>query len=239
MSNEVRVAPIESVDDFAQAYHCVSEAFGRQTSDGVWLPLNPNWDTPAGQAEGAGKLAQRWRSVSMNKSGSPNTIFLKASLQDAQNSNKETIVGLAIWQQLSMVSGWGDAPTSDLGSHLGIDAVDERFARQMFASLWKRRIDYAKEKASQHPPAIFVLDMAAVHPNFQRRGIAGKLVLWGLEEAKRRGHLECTTEASVMGRSVYARLGFRPEGEVEFVVDEEFRDRPKPPNVFMRTGREH
>ena len=91
-------------------------------------------------------------------------------------------------------------------------AVKKRFAAQMFRSLWKRRIAYAKEKKSANPPAIFVLDICAVDPEFQRRGIAGKLVEWGLEEAKRRGGLECTTEGSSMGRGVYVRLGFKDEG---------------------------
>lgn len=75
-------------------------------------------------------------------------------------------------------------------------------------------------------------------PEFQRRGIAGKLVAWGLEEAERRGGLECTTEASPMGRVVYGRLGFGAEGSGEdlvYVVDDEFKDRDKPEILFMRT----
>ena len=40
-----------------------------------------------------------------------------------------------------------------------------------------------------------------------------------------------------MGRRVYAKLGFQQEGgEIPYVVDEEFRQRDMPSNVFMRTG---
>ncbi len=61
---------------------------------------------------------------------------------------------------------------------------------------------------------------------------------WGLEEARRRGNLEAVTEASVMGRRAYERLGFRPQAEIVYEVDEEFRDRDRPSNLFMRTGEE-
>ncbi|KAH7113250.1 putative GNAT family acetyltransferase [Dendryphion nanum] len=240
MSSELRIEPVTSADDFEQAFYCVSEAFGRQAKDSVWIVVNPGWDTPEGQKEGAAKLVKRWENVTKNRDGKPNTIFLKATLPVERNGKSEwRIVGLAVWQQASFVEGYGDPPTDDLGSGLdGLEPDEKRFAAQMFRSLWKRRIAYATEKKSADPPAIFVLDMCAVDPTFQRRGIAGKLAEWGLEEAKRRGELECTTEGSSMGRAVYERLGFKNEGvgDIEYVVDEEFKSRDKPPNVFLRTG---
>ena len=40
-----------------------------------------------------------------------------------------------------------------------------------------------------------------------------------------------------MGRHVYEKLGFHQEGgEVEYDVAEEFKNRPLPSNIFMRTG---
>lgn len=116
---------------------------------------------------------------------------------------------------------------------------NQRFAEQMFRSLWKRRIEYMKEVAEsgRTPPAIFTLDCCAVDPRFQRRGIAGKLVEAGLAEAKRRNDLECTTEGSAMGRSVYRKLGFKDEGhgDIVYEVEDEFQSWDKPPNVFLRT----
>ncbi|KLU91281.1 hypothetical protein MAPG_09802 [Magnaporthiopsis poae ATCC 64411] len=67
-------------------------------------------------------------------------------------------------------------------------------------------------------------------------GLARALVQWGLDEAQRRGGIECITEASSMGRKVYLQMGFRQEGgEMAYLVDDEFKDRKLPSNVFLRT----
>ncbi|KAF2686781.1 putative GNAT family acetyltransferase [Lentithecium fluviatile CBS 122367] len=234
------VEPIGCPGDFPQIIHCISEAFGRQARDAVWMVMNPAWDTPQGQKDGAAQLLRRWQSTNLNKGGQPNTVFLKATLPDPKHQTKPKTVGMAIWQQASFADGYGDPPSTDPGDGLNaLDPTEARFASQMFRSLWRRRVEVAKEKANNTPPAIFVLDMCCVHPDFQRRGIAAKLVQWGLDEAKRRGNLECTTEASSMGRGAYVKLGFQPEGDgadIIYEVDDEFLSRDKPPNVFLRTG---
>lgn len=239
MSVNVLVQPVDSPDDFTQIYHCISEAFGRQIKDSIWTAMNLNWDSSKGQREGASKLVQRWKSATKNKDGQPNTVILKATLPDPQDGFKLKIVGVAIWTQASFVDGYGDPPTDSPADLAALTPTERRFASQMYRSLWKRRVSLAREKAkSSEPPALFTLDTCAVHPAFQRRGIAAKLVAWGLEEAKRRGGLECTTEASPMGRVVYKRLGFGAEGTGEdlvYEVDEEFRSRDKPEILFMRT----
>lgn len=237
---DLQITPITNPTDLPQAFHIISEAFGRQAKDAVWLVLNPTWDTPSGQNHGTAKLTKKLENITKNKDGKPNTILLKATLPDENNGGIERrIVGFAIWQQASFVDGHGDPPSDDLGSSLdGLEEGEKRFAQQMFRSLWQRRIAYAREKEGTVSPAIFVLDMCVVDPGFQRRGIAGKLVEWGLAEAKARGGLECTTEGSSMGREVYRRLGFKDEGvgDIVYEVEEEFRARDKPPNVFLRTG---
>ncbi|KAF2452148.1 putative GNAT family acetyltransferase [Karstenula rhodostoma CBS 690.94] len=238
-NTNITIEPVSSAEDFTQVFHCVSEAFGRQAKDATWIATSPGWDTPEGQKKGADQLVKRWQNVKTNKDGKPNTIFLKATLPDPADASKQRIAGMAIWQQASFVDGYGDPPTDDMSELLQtLDPTEARFAGQMFKSLWKRRIAYAKEKASADPPAIFVLDLCAVDPDFQRRGIAQKLVQWGLDEAKRRGDLECTTEASSMGRGAYQKLGFQPEGtgDIVYEVDAEFASRDKPPNLFLRTG---
>ncbi|KAF1995059.1 hypothetical protein P154DRAFT_359261 [Amniculicola lignicola CBS 123094] len=238
-NSKVTIAPVASEEDFAQGFYSVCEAFGRQIRDAVWIILYPEWDTPAGQEKGTAGFVKRWKNTTINKHGDPNTIFLKATVTN--DKGEKRIVGMATWQQASVVEGWGDVPSEDLGDSVdGLDEKEKRFSNQALRSLWKRRVEYTKDKAVTDPesPAIFVLDMCAVDPAFQRRGIAGKLVEYGLEEAKRRC-LEATTEASVMGRMVYQKLGFKAEGDgkdIEFVVDEEFKGRALPPNLFMRTG---
>lgn len=240
-TEEVLVSPVESEHDLIQANYCVSEAFGRQTKDAIWMIMNPGWDTAEGQLENAHKLINRWKSTTLNKDGRPNTFFLKATVPDPETQNQRRVVGLAIWLQLSHVEGYGDPFTGDMTEILqSVGETERRFASQMFRSLWKRRIEYLRQvsESDRNPPAIFTLDLCAVDPAFQRRGIAAKLVQAGLEEAKNRGNLECTTEGSAMGRGVYTRLGFKDEGvgDIVFEVDDEFRTRDKPPNVFLRTG---
>jgi GNAT superfamily N-acetyltransferase len=238
MSINVLVQPVDSPDDFTQIYHCISEAFGRQIKDSIWIAMNSNWNSSEGQREGASKLLERWQSATENKEGHPNTVILKATLPDPQDGFKLKIVGAAIWTQASFVDGYGDPPTDSPADLAALTPTERRFASQMYRSLWKRRVSLAREKAKSDSLAMFTLDTCAVDPAFQRRGVAGKLVAWGLEEAKRRGGLECTTEASPMGRVVYKRLGFGAEGAGEdlvYEVDEEFRNRDKPEILFMRT----
>ena len=236
----VRVEVVTDPEDFRQIHYCVSESFGRQARDALWLTLNPEWETPQKQQEGAAKLVKRWESTTTNMEGQPNTVFLKATLPDPQDSTKRKIVGMAIWAQASFVKGYGDPPLEDFGETLGyLDPSDARFVNQAFRSMWRRRVELTREKAESDPPAIFALDMCGVDPNFQRRGIAAKLVQWGLDEAKRRGNLECATEASSMGRGAYVKLGFKPEGDgadIVYELDEEFKGRDIPPNLFLRTG---
>ncbi|KAF2657268.1 hypothetical protein K491DRAFT_655166 [Lophiostoma macrostomum CBS 122681] len=233
------VEPIKDSNDFPQAFRCANEAFARQAKDAIWKGLNPGWDTEKGAQEGANRFRKRWESITTNRDRKPNTIFLKATLPVTEEDPSERqIVGLAIWQQASIVDGYGDPPADDPVADLGdIDPTEKRFASQMFKSLTKRRTEVVKEKAKSTPPAIFVLDLCAVDPAFQRRGIAGKLVQWGLDQAQRRS-LEATTEASSMGRGVYEKLGLWRESEkdIEYEVDEEFKGRVLPSNVFLRTG---
>ncbi|KAI4639653.1 hypothetical protein J4E93_009007 [Alternaria ventricosa] len=239
-NNDVIVSPCETERDFRQAQHCLSEAFGHQAKDALWQLMTPGWDTEEGQAKQAQILMKRWQSTTTNKDGQPNALYLKATVPDPDNQGERRVAGIAIWKQLSFVEGYGDPFYCDMEEALtDYDDQKRRFATQMFNSLWKRRIAYMREveKSGRNPPAIFTLDCCAVDPAYQRRGIAAKLVEIGLEEAKKRGNLECTTEGSTMGRPVYRRLGFKDEGtgDISWEVDAEFETWDKPPNVFLRT----
>ncbi|EOA90525.1 uncharacterized protein SETTUDRAFT_175543 [Exserohilum turcica Et28A] len=235
-NDDVVVSPFETEKDFRQALDCLAEAFGHQVKDAVWRLMNPGWDTEEGKAKLALDMMESWKSTTTNKDGQLNALYLKATLPDPEQPSERRVVGIAVWKQLSFVEGYGDAFTGDMSATTSqLDEKNQRFATQMFNSLWKRRIEYMHEvKASgRTPPAIFVLDVCAVDPAFQRRGIAAKLVEAGLADAKNRGDLECTTEGSSMGRAVYQRLGFKDEGtgDIVFEVDDEFKTWDKPPNV--------
>lgn len=250
----LEISVIQDAADFTGAYEACARAFGEQIHDALWIALSPGWDTPEGRAAGAARMAERWRTTTTDREGRPNTIFLKATLpSDPDQPGSRRVVGTAVWAQLSTVEGYGNPPSAELGTPedvRGTYAGDERAARlasQAWASLVARRIDAVRAKAEtggggggaeSRPPALFVLDLCAVDPGFQRRGIALALVRWGLEEAARRGGLEAATEASVMGRHVYQKLGFNPVAEIEYHVDEELLDgKVFPSNLFMRTGK--
>ncbi|OQE27098.1 hypothetical protein PENFLA_c006G05391 [Penicillium flavigenum] len=238
----LRVDIIHQPEDIIQAFDCVCEAFGHQVQDGIWIAMNPGWDTPQGRSYGAERMVARWRHRTNDKDGLPNTIFLKATLPCPRFEDRRTIVGFGIWMQASSVEGHGDPPVEDLANSMDLNALypdnepERRYLCQIVSSLHRRRTEVIKQKATAVPPAVLILDMCAVDPAHQRKGIARELVQWGLDEARRRGNLEAITEASSMGRHVYGQMGFQADGsEIEYVVDDEFASRPKPPNLFMRT----
>lgn len=234
---DLRIEVIDNPKDLEAAYELPCLCFGEQTKDGVWMHFNPGWDTSEGKAAAVERLYQRFSKVTKDKEGRPNTIFLKASVQAGPNGQNE-IVGYAIWCQLSMVEGYGDRPSffEDAESIYPGNTKEQRYAIQLDRSVFALRREAVKEKESASPPALFVLDLCVVKPEFQGRGIAKKLVQWGLDEAQRRGRLECAMEASVMGRHVYSKLGFQNMGQIQFVVDEEFVSRERPDHIWMRTG---
>ncbi|KGO48203.1 Acyl-CoA N-acyltransferase [Penicillium expansum] len=238
----LRIDIIHQPEDIIQAFGCVCEAFGRQVQDGIWIAMNPGWDTPQGRAFGAERMVARWRHKKNDKNGLPNTIFLKATLPCPQVEERRIIVGFCIWVQASSVEGHGDPPVGDIAHSMGLNALypdsepEQRYLCQTISSLHRRRNEVIKQKAIAAPPAVMILDMCAVDPAHQRKGIARGLVQWGIDEAQRRGGLEAITEASSMGRHVYGQMGFQADGpEIEYVVDDEFASRRNPPNLFMRT----
>ncbi|KAJ5370712.1 uncharacterized protein N7496_006804 [Penicillium cataractarum] len=238
----LRIELINQPDDFYHAFDPIANAFGHQAQDGLWIAMNPGWDTLEGKAASAARMVSRWRATTKDDHGNPDVIFLKATLPNP-NQGDRVIAGIAIWVQASAVQGHGDPPMENLKESLEVETLfpenepEQRYVCQAIRSFHKRRNQVIKEKATEAIPAVMILDMCTVDPAYQRKGIATALVQWGLDEAKRRGIPECITEASVMGRHVYAKLGFKPEGpEIEYTVDPEFVDRPRPRNLFMRTG---
>ncbi|KAI1393983.1 uncharacterized protein F4822DRAFT_32898 [Hypoxylon trugodes] len=240
---EIRIEVIDRAEDVVAGFDCMCNAFGHQTRDTLWIDLNPGWDKPGpeGRARGAQLLVDSWRNITRDINGNDNTIFLKATLPNQQG--ERVVAGIAIWMQLSMVEGRGVKPSDDLRESKDLDVFypnnepEQRYLCQVYRSFVKRRIEVVKEKESSQQPSLMHLRSCAVDPAYQRRGIALRLVQWGLDEAKRRGGLEAITEASSMGRHVYQRLGFYGEGpDMEYLVDSEFESRDRPPNLFMRTG---
>lgn len=237
---DLQIELVTDAQDIVDGFDCICSTFGRQTHDGIWIAMNPGWDTPSGATQGAARMVDRWRAATRDRNGDANTMFLKATLPREEGGR--AIVGMAIWLQASAVDGHGDRPAEDLREVMDLESLypgnpdEQRYLCQLDHSLHRRRIEVVKEKATHSPSSAMVLDLCVVDPAFQGRGIAKELVRWGLKEAERRGGLEAITEASSMGRHVYGKLGFQQDGpEIEYVVDAKFADRDTPSNIFMRT----
>ena len=240
--SDVHVEPVIKADDIARCFEIAAAAFGTQTADKNWMAFNPGWDTPEGKMEGISRMKSRWSTATVDKAGNLNTVILKATVPDPDKG--EAIAGMAIWLQGSVVPGHGDAPEPDLAKAMDLNALypgnaaAHKYLCQIDKALTTQRGDAVREAASLSLPAVLILDICAVDPAFQRRGIAPKLVQWGLDEAVRRGGLEVVTESTMAGRKMYSRLGFKEDGpETEYHFDGEFKDRVHPYNIFMRTGR--
>lgn len=241
---DVRILLVESPADFEQVFAVEAAAFARQSQDGLWMTLHPGWDDPAVVPSFVRNRVLRWQNTTSDAQGRPNALFLKAVVSEPVQGSTEKIdkiVGTATWVQNSADPGFGDRPLTIEGHQKIFNMAfpeDEdlaRFLAQALGGMQAFRRQVAEEKSGSAQPNWFVLDVCAVHPDYQGRGIAGKLVQWGLDEAERRGGLECTTEASAMGRRVYERLGFAIGPEIDYGVDDEFKDKPLPSNVIMRT----
>ncbi len=237
---QIQVA--KTADEAAEAFGPMCEAFGLQTQDTIFIGTCPGWDTPLGRQKGAERLGARFTKATTNLAGKPNTVFLLATVADPA-SGARVVAGMAVWEQCSSVPSHGDFPTEDEGADMGIadiypdDVVQQKYWTAIMSAMHKQRWEVARSKAgTESPPAIMALDICAVDPRFQGHGIGKKLVEWGLEEAKARGDLEAVTEASVMGRRVYLKLGFEQEGgDIEYNVDASLSSLPLPSNVFLRT----
>ncbi|KAJ5691529.1 hypothetical protein N7488_012264 [Penicillium malachiteum] len=239
----IHVEPVTNPEDLDRFFDICALAFGHQVHDGVWCAMNPGWDTSQGCKKASARLAARMSSITKDRNGNPNTIFLKAVLKQ-DSEVEDQLVGVAIWNQASTVSGYGETPVADIGSSVDLESLypsnprEQRYLQQVDRSLRRRRLEVIEEIATSCSPAVMVLELCVVDPAFQRLGIASRLVEWGLREAEGRGSLEAVLEGSAMGRHLYKQLGFYQDGEeFQYEVDEEFRDRDQPSNVFMRTGR--
>ena len=99
----------------------------------------------------------------------------------------------------------------------------------------KRYLEFKEEKEKvrkqyySHVEDNWVLEILAIHPNAQRKGIGHKLMDWGIKQADEFGE-EVFLEATEVGVGLYKKYGFdeitvlsigseeREGGKVEFVI---------------------
>jgi GNAT superfamily N-acetyltransferase len=98
------------------------------------------------------------------------------------------------------------------------EELDEMFKMPTtFPDTWNPIFQYlndSRRDTMERRPYYF-LSILATHPNHHRKGAGAKLVKWGTDLADEQG-IECYLEASIEGRPLYERLGFRVVKEMSF-----------------------
>jgi len=183
-------------------------SLGFQTNEpflNAWYP--EHW-TPKGRKEGAIRFAEI-------RNTDPYTVFLKAVDEDTG-----AIVGMAKWNIYDGSMPDFDNPP-DPGNHWSSDE-DKQYALHLGAMFVEDRIAAIK-KSGGH---LVSLDLLAVVPQFQRKGVGDVLVKWGTKKADELD-VEAVVEASVFGKGLYVKNGFVFLKDVELRVPEKWEGLPK------------
>ncbi|KAJ4288591.1 hypothetical protein N0V90_011828 [Kalmusia sp. IMI 367209] len=218
-SDKVHIAALQD-SDIPTAFSMMSQSFGHDAPfiNAYFI----SHDTPAGQAQGAKRLLA-W------KQSAPESTFLKAVLtQDGE----EIIIGLAIWTHMV------EAPPQTLEATEGADEVKEYWPdeqdREWMKILWSEYVKPRTEAVkSAGEKGVYVLELLAVHPSYQRLGAGAALVKWGVAAADEKG-LGAVIESTDAGRLLYEKCGLKCEIEqMEFNVGEGFKGKKTPKLSFM------
>ncbi|KAI0401787.1 hypothetical protein F4802DRAFT_609096 [Xylaria palmicola] len=208
-------------EDIPTCFKILSESFGHDAPfvDSYF----PNHDTLPGQVQGANRLSA-WKRTT------PESVFLKAvTSADGEATEKERIVGLAIWTHMK------DIPSEELEAvekahEVWPDVNDRRF----MARLWR---DYVQPRTrairDSRGRGVYVLELLAIHPDYQGLGAGTALVTWGTKAADEL-RVTAVVESTPAGRRVYEKCGLRADiEEMVFDANGEFADRAKPKLIFM------
>ncbi|KAI1363330.1 hypothetical protein F5Y08DRAFT_309704 [Xylaria arbuscula] len=226
-SGNIRLLPIED-EDISTCFEVVSSSFGHDAPfvDNYF----PNHDTPFGRMQGSNRLLA-W------KQNSRDSVFLKAvvvssnsdATQNGVGSVEEHIAGMAVWTHMK------DVPPQKLEDVENVEEVWPDMAdRRFMASLWE---EYVKPRSQavrdSHGRGVFVLELLAVHPTYQRMGAGTALVSWGIKAADKE-QVKAVVEGTPAGRRLYENCGFSAEiEEMSFDTGDEFTDRTKPKLIFL------
>ncbi|KAI1500366.1 hypothetical protein F5X99DRAFT_386271 [Biscogniauxia marginata] len=217
-SDKVDVALL-SDEDIPACFQVLSKSFGH---DAPFVDIYfPDHETSLGQAQGSKRLAV-W------KQSSDKSIFLKAVTRAGQGG-QERIIGVAIWTYMK------EAPPAEIDKVEDVEKVwPDEGDREFMARLWREYVIPRTQAINDsRGRGVYVLELLAVHPDYQRLGAGTALVKWGTKAADEQG-LKAIVESTPVGRRVYEKCGLRAEiEEIRFDVGEEFIERRKPKLIFM------
>ncbi|KAI3326260.1 hypothetical protein HD806DRAFT_489804 [Xylariaceae sp. AK1471] len=217
MMDKVDVALL-SDEDIPMCFRVLSKSFGHDAPfvDSYF----PHHDTSAGQTQGSRRLTA-W------KHASEDSTFLKAITRPG--IEEEQIIGLAVWTHMK------DPPAAELEEAENVREVwPNDDDREFMARLWKEYVGPRTQAVRDSGgKGVYVLELLAVHPDYQRLGAGTALVKWGTKAADELG-IRAIVEGTPVGRHLYEKCGLHAEiEEMRFDVGEEFAGRTKPKLVFM------
>lgn len=191
--------------DMYRIFEICSLAFARNEPffDAVW----PKHWTEAGRSQGA----ERFKRI---KNTDPVATYLKAF--DAATGE---IMGMAKWNvydnhipDLSKVDGENNDYWETKEDQAFSEAISKDFLTTRNAAITRTGGN------------IVSLDILAIDPQYQRKGVGSALVEWGVEKADTM-KVEAVVESSVFGKGLYEKHGFEFVKDVRLDVPEQFADR--------------
>lgn len=203
-------------DDAAELFAICSEAFGSE--DPAWKAYYPLHWTPEGRKAGSERFSSAMQE-------DHHAVYHKAV-----DVTCGTIVAFSIWTVYNArpLQYPPDLPSPDYWPN----ALEAEYGHAIMLDLMRKRHDHIKSVAN----SIVHLNTLAVLPAYQRRGIATRLMEWGVDMADQLG-FPCFVEATPAGRPLYQRCGFVIEEEVLPVMPTKFADREPCRYTFMTRRR--
>ncbi|KAI0509241.1 hypothetical protein F5B22DRAFT_367772 [Xylaria bambusicola] len=219
-TNRIDIALIED-GDMPACFKIVSETFGH---DAPFVDIYfPNHDTSYGQVQGSSRLLA-WKHASRD------SVFLKAVTSvDGDRTSKDHIVGLAVWTHMKAI------PPQKLEDAENVEEIwPDMNDRKFMTALWE---DYVRPRSQavrdSNGNGVYVLELLAVHPRYQRLGAGAALVSWGTRAADEAG-VKAVVEGTPAGRRLYEKCGFSTEiEEMSFNIGEGFAGRRIPKLIFL------
>ncbi|CAK3896487.1 GNAT family acetyltransferase like [Lecanosticta acicola] len=205
----VHVVPAEDTD-MDRIFELACLAFGRD--DHMWNAMWPKHWTEKGRKDGAERMRH-------SKNTDPNTVYLKAV-----NLTSGEIMGMAKWN--FYVNG-ASPPSAEVSAHYWDDPRGKEYFDKVLPLFVARRNEAVQRTGGN----VVSLDILAIDPAHQRKGVGDALVKWGVKKADELG-LESVVESSPFGRGLYAKNGFVFQEDCKLEVPE-FPDHPPPEFAWM------
>lgn len=193
--------------DMYRIFEICSLGFARNEPffDAVW----PNHWTESGRQQGAERFTD-------TKNNTPETTYLKAV--DASNGK---IMGMAKWNIYDSNIPDLDKVDREQKDYWG-NEEDKRYCEVISKEFMKTRNDAIRRTGGN----VVSLDILAVDPEYQRKGVGHALVQWGTAKADAMGN-EAVVESSVFGKGLYLKHGFIFKKDVRIEPPEGFVGKDK------------